>query len=396
VGTDVRLDLRIWAFLLPLAVILSEIYLWVLRYKRGILYDLGRFLAQSEPASTTAVDSLRFVDQNHTGAAFTRHPGEFELACTFLGGFALLLYVANTGLPFWNGWDAFSRYALVNFYGVFIVYAIAYVAHVKRQLDRQIATVKGLRPPRSRILEQWQRAAAWIGSGARRLRPRLKLSTGSVMVLGTLWLLVAAPMGCEPETGLGYLQEPKGWLVGPICGFGAMDTLHNYLIAALYVTGLLVAVATLLILFASLSWRRLLSPNKLVTVVGGAATVVYLFFISDLSFGHVLDLPGIPELYPLWWPVIWLAIFALWPVPIFLSIWFVNTREPRRRAAWPGLHLSLRRWYAPQIGVAAIVAAGTLFLDHKLIGVPIFVLGMGLIATSYTTLSESKHLDPTD
>jgi hypothetical protein len=300
------------------------------------------------------------------------------------------LYIAIAGLPFWSGWDPSAKYGVIDLYAIFLVYALAYVAYTRRQLNQQITAIDGLRLPRHPVFQRLHDAGSFVRSAAKRVFPQVSLMTGAIMILATLGLLVGAPFGCEPRTGMGYLHDPKGWLVGPLRGLNAMDQTHNNLIVVLYATGLLLAAASVALAMCSLFSRKLLGSNLLIAVLSGLATIVCLFFLTDLPFGHVLDFcfssssgdspDRLVEL--VWWTI---AIF-LWPVPIGLWLWFANSNKMRQRERWPSLRISLGRWYAPQLGAAVIVVAGSLFEKYKLIGVPIFLAGIMLLAATYERL----------
>jgi hypothetical protein len=382
-GTEIKLDLRIWGFILLFCFIFWEVHLFVLRYKLRTLLRIASVLVERAPEESTVLDQLLFRWNGHRPAAFSRHPAQFELVASLVGGLALIVYLCEEGRGFWGGTDPTARHQLIELYGFFVVYAISYGAYVKRQINAEALAIDGFET----VISYLGPVSAFVGSRlrafSRRLWPEVNLATGSVMVIGTLLLLVGAPFGCEERTGLHYLQHPDGWLVGPVCGFGAGFDMfaskakadwhnadwHNLLIATLYGLALAIASFTLLMLLVSLVRRKRLGPGVIPLYLAIATTVLALFFLTELAIGQLLDfLP-----YGL----------LLWLVPMWTWWRYTCWKRGARRADWPRVQRSLFYWYAPQVGVATIVSVGTLFEQHRLVGVPVFVCGLGILALGY-------------
>ena len=245
--------------------------------------------------------------------------------------------------------------------------------HKKRQINAEAAAIDGFEPVISYPGRLLAFACSRLSACARRLWPEVNLVTGSAMVIGTLWLLVGAPFCSSPRTGWRYLHDPSGWLVGPAAGgFGADRAWHNILIATLYGIGLAIAGFTLVLLLVSLARRRRLGAGAIPIYLATATTALALFFLTELTVGQFLDL--LPYSVP---------IVLFWLIPMWTWWRYAHSKQGALRADWPRVRKSLVYWYAPQALVATIVSVGTLLEAHPLVGVPVFVCGMGIVAFGY-------------
>jgi hypothetical protein len=389
-GTEIKLDMRIWGFILPFCFIFWEVYLAILRHKLRTLHRIASVIAVRTPKEATVLDHVLFRWDGRRSGAFSSHPAQFEFLISLIFGTALIVYLCIEGHGFWEGAEADTKRQLIELYGFVVVYAASYGAYVRRRISAQADDIEGF----ERVTNWAGRALAFVrsrlSSYVRRLWPEVNLATGSTMIIGTLWLLVGAPSGCEQRTGWGYLHHADGWLVGPVCGMGAgMNIIpakftpgvwhmpadwHNSLIAALYAVALAVAGVTLVLLLISLARRRRIGPGRSTLFLSSASTVMALFFLTELAVGQLLDIQWF--LLPLW-------LMPLWLIPIWIFWRYAYSKRGTLRAAWPSVRKSLFYWYAPQAAVGLIVSVGTLFEDHPLVGVPVFVCGLAVLALGY-------------
>jgi hypothetical protein len=369
-GTEIKLDMRIWGFILPFCFIFWEVYLAILRHKLRTLQRIAGAITLRTPKEATVFDQVQFDWAGRRPAAFSRHPAQFEFLMSLIIGAALIVYLCVEGHGFWEGADPGTKRQLIELYWFVIVYAACYGAYVKRRISVQAETIEGFEGVTTWLGRFLVLVQSRLSTGARRIWPEVNLATGSTMIIGTLWLLVGAPLGCQERTGLGYLRHPAGWLVGPACGFGAMADWHNVLIATLYAVGLAVAAFTLVLLLISLMRRTRVGQGRLTLFLASASTVLALFFLTELAIGQLLDLG-------------WAIFLPLWVIPMWIWWRYAYSKRQAVRSDWPRVRKSLFYWYVPQAAVALMVSVGTLFEDEPLVGVPVFVCGLAAVALGY-------------
>ena len=394
-GTDIKLDMRIWGFILPFCFIFWEVYLAILRHKQRTLHRIASLITVRTPEESTVLDQVQFSWHNRRPTAFSSYPAQFELITSLTVAAALIIYLCVEGYGFWEGADPATRRQLIELYGFVIVYAACYASYVKRRISAQAETIEGFERITTSASRFLVLLRSRIGSYGRRVWPEVNLATGSTMIIGTLWLLVGAPGGCEHRTGWGYLHHPDGWLVGPVCGYGAgmhfimptefhpgvwhkPEDWHNLLIAMLYALGLALAGLTLILLFISWVRRSRIGPARITLFLASASTALALFFLTELAIGQLLDIRWF--LLPLW-------LMPLWLIPIWICWRYGYSKREALQSDWPRVRTSLFYWYVPQATVALIVSVGTLFEDHPLVGVPAFLCGLAAVALGYRALT---------
>jgi len=385
IGTDIKIDLRIWGFLLLPLVILAEVYLCVLRFKRKTIYTLASLVVKRDVSNATVADQLQFSQRNTS--AFIRHPAQYEIAVSLIGAAVLAIYVAYAGAKFWQTWDTGTQVLLINAYAWIAIYAVAYVAYARRQLNKPVLIARGLNAPVGRSFRTARAFSASIRSIVRRIRPRLSLGTGGLMIISTLWLLVGATECAGPWTGLQYIKNPNGW-------WGGGDAFRNQIIRVLYLVGLLLAALSLFLVICSIFRSRALRRTRLTLILGDIAVAISLFFITDFSWGVVLaDInPGsgwkkfdLGEL-SLSLVAIFLAI-GLWIFPIWAWVRYRHQRYMNRSINRPARQRWLLRWYYPQIVIAAFFTCTGLIGPPRLFGVPVFILGIVILAGTYSVMA---------
>jgi len=368
-GTDLKLDLRIWGFVLPLCLICWEVYLSILRHKLHILQRLVAAAVQKAPDLGTTLDALQFGEVGRNRSQWLRHPAQFEVIVSVLAGISLITYLGIEAATFLRGTSRETTLQFVEAYAFVLIYAICYGEYAKRQINALAQEVGGLSPRRP----AWQLR---IETVLRRIRarvkpaPELSLGSGCLLVLTTLWLLVGSDLGCNSSTGWEYIHHPSGWLVGPITGIGAQGGKHNLIIAVLYGAGLVLGAATVILLLSSLARRQRLRQGRSTHVLAVLATILVLYFVTELTFGQFLDLSPYA-----------IAVSLLWLVPMWL--WWRYTRAGPLRERWPHVRVALARWYTPQVLVAMVITVGTLFERPRLIGVPVLICGLTLLSLGY-------------
>src|SRR5205823_3896051 len=94
-GTEIKLDLRVWGFILVLCFIFWEVYLFVQRHKLRTLQRIAGLVAARAPEDATLLDHLLFRWDGRHRAAFGRHPARFEFVASLIGAVALIAYLCQ-------------------------------------------------------------------------------------------------------------------------------------------------------------------------------------------------------------------------------------------------------------------------------------------------------------
>lgn len=387
-GVDIKVDLRFWGFLLLPFVILAEVYLCILRFKRKTIHTLASLMVKRDHANATLADQLQFSSGNDS--AFIRHPSQYEIAISLIGAAALAIYVAQAGARFWQTWSTDSKALLINAYAFVAIYGVAYVAYARRQLSKPVLIARGLNPPIGWVFTLGRAVSSWIRSMAKRIRPRLGFGMGGLIIVSTLWLLVGAPFCEQPRTGLEYVMKPDGWFSGPM-GMAYFDT-HNQIIRAFYLLGLLLAAVSGLLAVYSIFKSRILRPSRLTLVLGDFTIAVCVFFVTDLCFGNVLDFINLSAFWKNFTPgefsvslVALCVAIALWVVPMLAWLRYRHVQYQNVFTRWPLKRRWVLRWYYPQIILAAVCTCTGLWSHSPpLIGVPVFVVGIAILAATYS------------
>ncbi len=397
-GTDIKVDLRIWGFLLLPLVILAEVYLCILRFKRKTIHTLASLIVKRDASNATVADQLQFSQRNKS--IFLRHPAQYEIAISLIGAAMLAIYVAQAGATFWQSWSTDSKAFLINAYAFVGIYGVAYVAYARRQLNKPVLIARGLNPPIGRFLKISRAVVASVRSVARRIWARLSLGIGGLMIVSTLWLLVGAPSCEKPRTGIDYLKKPDGWLSGPL-GQAYLDP-HNQIIRVFYLLGLLLAVLSCLLLLCSIFNSSVLQPGRWTFILGDFGVALCLFFVTDLCFGNVLDFINPSSVWKNFelgdFSVTLIAVLlatGLWILPTWAWLRYRHRQYQNRSLAWPSKRRWLLRWYYPQIIFAAVCTCTGLWSQSvPLIGVPVFVLGIAIVAASYSIITKREARAP--
>ncbi len=294
---------------------------------------------------------------------------------------------------------------------------------------------------RTRIEAAWERGACWASSVVSRIRPRVSLASGSVLVLVTLFLPLTVN-SCGEAAGPGYnlaLGRPNHFLPGYL-GF-LLESMGR----VQYLTSLALAAVSLLLALGLSLWTSLASKRRLCTVLFAITGTLSLFTLSDYFLLQVVVMDDWPEgpfcairltvtvatvllaivavLGPgLFWPrrffAVWLIAFpistlvlwisedaaqligwelsvseswsalpvgAYYLIPLFLWYWGGLLRRKEMRVQWPRIRLGLASFYAPA------AAANCLLLiyasQEKVWGLVPYVLGIHLISLGYMRLA---------
>src|SRR5256885_12133921 len=105
---------------------------------------------------------------------------------------------------------------------------------------------------------------------------------------------------------------------------GGIHNWHNIFIATLYGMGLAIAGLTLVLLVVLLLRRRPLGTGAIPLYLATATTVLTLFFVTELTFGTLLDLlpyslPGV----------------LFWLIPIWIWWRYSRSKQAVPPADWP-------------------------------------------------------------
>jgi hypothetical protein len=302
----------------------------------------------------------------------------------------------------------------------------------------------------TRIEAAWERGARWAAFSVSRIRPRVSLASGSVLVLLTLFLPITVD-SCGNAAGPGYnlaLGRPNhywpGFLRFSFESFGRGQ----------YIISLILAGVSLLLVLGLFLWSDLARKRRLYAALFAVVGSLSLYTISDYFFLHLMVLDDwtagpfgvirltvrivtnllaiLAVLAPgLFWPkrafAVWLitlpiTLLVLWIsedagqligwelkvsdswfalpmgayylMPLFLWYWKGLSRRNGIRAQWPRIRLGLASLYAP------LAAGNCLLLVHasqqRVWGLVPYVIGLHLISLGTMRLAEQGEPPPAE
>lgn len=217
-GSGLRIDLRSWIYSIPFIVLIAGIYIQILRKKQKTL----SLIAASQLSNTTEptkIDRLIFSERPGIETPYARNPSQLEqtiylLIIVFL--LSLIIVALNDadvvllGLGLIETFQYLFMFLTVSFYGV------SYYYYVSTSLDEQATAITGHSTKPSFPIRTWRKLQALTRRLTSRLRPKISLATGSLLILASLFLSTAA--SCDKAADVvrlpGYklLQESGGQL----------------------------------------------------------------------------------------------------------------------------------------------------------------------------------------
>lgn len=289
----------------------------------------------------------------------------------------------------------------------------------------------GLSQTRGWVATAWERGNQWIRSPLLRIRPKVSLFSGSVLVLLTLFLPIAY-QACGPnKTGYEFVRESKGdWptFLGSISHQAGRE---------FYILSLALAALTILVLLA-LRRRDLLRRRRLIGGLFVIAGTISLFAMLDLFVLDVVlavdgltargahydlvwnGLPMILALLSCFSPalawrrkglVVWIialtsgialpltlrhSSLAILPFFIFaflpLAVWyrFRFSRHDEIRAQWPRIRRGLIAFCIPAVLGDCFLFGGA--VSEGVWGLLPYFIGISLISLGYMQLEREAKM----
>ncbi|MFZ0321967.1 MAG: hypothetical protein WAL56_22770 [Candidatus Sulfotelmatobacter sp.] len=391
IGLKLELDLRRWAYILPIAYWLSAVYLCLLRKKLKVVAALARHRAQANPQGpVSTLDAMLFLNGGRRGTTYSRLPMEFLAPFYSLLMFGFFLYLGMSFAPFLNiiasETDAF--WPLSHGILILLTCTVVYISHTSASLESQICQTVGCVP--DELTSRWTMAMRSVFSWFRRhsLFPRWRSFSKSYLLSGSLLLLVTLDMATtvgscgDSHTGYELARNKVPWLGTEMFAHPTklVSGINQALGVGTYVAALLLAIVSLIILLVSMRRRfNVLSNRHLVGAAFALSTTIASFLLSQLSFVLTMGSgsPGASILGWLWVPY-WIGCTFVWGR-------FARTAMKLNQLRWPS-----RSWlillYLPQVASLLTLTLSLILPDPKMFGLLAYFIGIHLLALAYALL----------
>ena len=355
-GVDITIDLRYWIFSLPILYFLSGIYLHILRKKIYVVTMLGSHRIQAG-RDVTQMDRLLFCGSSPARPAFSRFPASLETALFMFSYLFLPVYLFYVGAPFWSSWTTSSIIWNVVVLLTLTFYAIAYAHFAAQRLDQQLVALTKQNSQRNLInslLERSKRIINWLRNT---VPPKLTLSTGSLLIILTLFLAMTQESCGETKyKGWDIVRGvPRATWFTANWVFGGVDTSYNSIARLVYIIAVCLAVTTIVVAVV-----RPLQRAWIVLFLSKITFIVFLFGLNDFWLG-ILN---------------WIKL-VVWVVPIFLWLRYSVFADNRER--WVGIRSALVVLYTPVLPIAYFVAVQR----SDLPGLFVFLTGLCILTLGY-------------
>ena len=388
-GIKLQLDLRHWAYGLPILYWLSAVYLYLLRKKLKVIDVLARHrIHNAQPGTIATLDTLLFgADERRSSTMYSRLPADFLKPFYSLLVFAFFVYLAICFAPFVSliGDETNDLWTVGHGILILVTMTIVYAKYVSESLEGQVRKAVGSIPP-DEIQSRWMRVRRGLRSWWRGRRisvswssfPKACVLSSCLLILITLGLATTMnscgrcykgyelAMGKAPWVDAELLADPDGlsYNIDRALGMGA------------YWTSLLLSVASLGLLVLSIRRFELLSNRRL---MGGAFIVaagIASFLISQLAFVVTTgpDYPG-GALLAWIWVLFWIAGSFMW-----CRFAIVAIHEGKLR--WPS-NSFLQLLYVPQGTVLFTIGVALFALLYVPWGLLAYLVGIHGLALGY-------------
>jgi hypothetical protein len=284
-GAETNVDLRIWIYILPIGLILTQIYLFLLRRKRELL----TFAARRKDPGASILNRLIFNGEGTKASRFSSYPTRSleHISATMTIG--LLIYLGVASYPFWQDWISADDLAN-SFISPLIVlvscaiYAAVYSEHVSRRLTEEVRAATGAIPPESVIGAIYNRLRAWAAKLTQLLRPRISLGIGSLLLLASLFLATGMDSCGEPEAGYKLALGRATWFSSVLSKDWAAVYAQRVGVE-MYRLALFFALVTAgCLAFKVFSRPDLWNGRRWLRAAGGFAVFLLMFVLCEYSF----------------------------------------------------------------------------------------------------------------
>lgn len=215
-GSGLRIDLRTWIYIIPFMLLMTFIYVQILRKKQATLAIIASSLLANK-TETSKVGRLTFSERPGIVTPFTSHPFQLEQAIyllVILILFSLIIIALSDAEMVLLGLSAIQAVQYLLMFLTVGFYGSSYYYHVASSLDKQsVAITEWSATPNvfMRASMKLRASTNWLVS---RIRPKISLTTGSLLILTSLFLATSASCDMNGDDvrlpGYRLLQEPGG------------------------------------------------------------------------------------------------------------------------------------------------------------------------------------------
>ena len=377
-GAGVEIDLRFWINSLPFLFIFSEAYLFILRKKRKLIQVLASDRVRIEKENASKLDKLLFSNDVNKATPYSKYPLQLESVAYVTLNLMALGFFVDAGNNLWIKWDSWRQIQFLLMIFTASFYAIAYCHYASNNMERQVALITEWTPKPSLIGRLWNLSKKITYSIASRFKPNVSLTTGSLLVLSTLFLSMASSCFTPPQKGYKLFIGESWWYTATLLDYW-MGTFRP-IGRIIYIASIMIAVITLVLLLISLAYRRLISIRRLNILLFMCSGIISLFLFSDFSFSMFWyrDRMFLPRL-------------ASWVVPVFLWLTLAFSNNSEKKSRWGKWRPILTVFFIPLVISACVFLIYAYKSEIK--GIPIFFLGSQLLTLGY--MQFAKRVDST-
>lgn len=411
-GAKLKTDLRNWFALLPFLLITSELYLYILRKQRKLLRLLASSLIHSNTATLSSIPTLHkllFADRPGAVAAYERYPSRLSETIYFVLSLSFLIYLALIAEPIWKGlaWVHYIVLSMPLLTAVF--YAVACAFYVSTKLEMQFTSEAALTVSAGKLITLWQRIRERGRRIAAREIPRFWLTTGSGLILLTLYLGVGVDSCGGVKRGRELLFNPvqvtyvgkdesipdltekedvTWWSTALLSYVRSYDpdnpsrttfnlvVLNQHLGRGTYILSLMLAALTIALWLSSYSRLSLLKTRWLSSLLYFVSGGTLLFFVTDLYLAF----------YPT--KLKFVLMLACWLTP--LTLWASLGFSQKKQATWANVRPIVLIVIAPLAVLSVLIPTITLFDDKEtLSGLLVLLLGVFTLCLGYRQLTNA-------
>lgn len=324
VGTKTTIDLRDWLVFLPFLFLFSEVYLLIQRKKLKLLkaVSLNRFEQIEKAAPDSVPTAVRLIlRRGNSTPAFARHPARFVntlYLVSLLGLIVFLVFAAHSFLAGLGFVDNIPTVMVPVLFTLILAtsYAWSYYRAVSIRLEEQLRQQEGISLEQPWLFGCVAKLKNVLRRPFRRI-PRFWLSMGAGLVLITLFMAVSLNVDGDPKSGRELVRKPvtidtkvrakvisgetqEAWWPPVLFSFiffeDAIDKnpkllslvgLSQRLGGWAYLTSLLVAGASLLLVVISFTGAGVLRSRAINVLLSFACAAAYLFMMADFCFYFV-------------------------------------------------------------------------------------------------------------
>lgn len=405
-GSDLEFDLRYWIFFLPLLLWASALRLGILTEKEQAVKDIAaNIVTKSDAKEITRLDRLLFGDTPGSATPYARQPVRIErlayISCLTIS----LVYLFVEGWHFWRLWGPANLLKIAGVLASITFYLYIYGRAVRLSIASQAQTFTEVTPYRHRFVktrEFLKRFADRTFSPVRR-RPRLSISTGSLLVVLTLFLGVARSCDSDSTRYTGYdllRHKDSGFALWPVYGFsdlGVMVSAFKYSpltpigIWSYYASLGMTALSILLLALSIFKKTGVLQMRRTIKFFYRLAVLLLLGLFADISVGYWFSGPTQANSENVVASAIDRVAFIIIDagriifciIPFYLWLRSTSRRAPPNSAV--RFKSVITTIYLPALVSAFIAIPHLIYSEFS--GIPLLFFGLSLLALGYNGLA---------